>query len=369
MKCRRHVLAEADRAALVATVVSAVRAGRLCALPTETVYGLLVRPQDAAAVARVRALKGRAAEHEFTWHCADAAAAQRLCPTDDPRARRLVARYWPGPLTLVLPGPRGGTLGVRVPAHDFTRAVLAELAEPVWLTSVNRTGEPPLCDPETIGREFGGGIDELIDDGPSPLGTASTVVRCTGPELEVLREGILSADEVLQAASATVVFVCTGNTCRSPLAEVLARQRLAKDLGIAPEAVLRRGLGFVSAGTATLEGMPASDGSRLVAGELQLDLEAHRSRPLTEELVGRSSRVYCLSESHLQAVLALVPAAAGRTELLRPDGLDIADPFGGELDAYRRARDQIASAVEARLPEWRALLGPGAGSAGRGRAP
>lgn len=356
MTLRRVPLATADRARLAAEVASALQQGQLCVLPTETVYGLALRPDVASAVARARAVKGRAAQHEFTYHLAAAADAKALGRVDDLRVQRLLARYWPGPLTIVVPGTAGGTVGLRVPAHEFTRAVIAAAGAPLWLTSVNRSGEPPLCDPATIAAAFGDDVALLVDDGPSALGTASTVVRCTGVELEVLREGILARDEVLRTAAATVLFVCTGNTCRSPLAAALAAAAMAKALGTTADHLAARGLVFASAGSGTLDGMPASDGSLAVGAERGLDLGNHRSSQLTREMVDRATRIVCLAPSHQDAVRQLVGDAAGKVSLLRPDGHGIADPYGGNLTVYRRARDEIATAVAQRLQEWRGLL-------------
>ncbi len=356
MGFRHTALATADRRQLAAAVAAELRRGELCVLPTETVYGLALLPKLAAAVARARALKGRAVGHEFTFHLAAAVDVDGLATATDPRVKRLIARYWPGPLTLVLPGRDGSPTGLRVPAHDFTREVITAVGSPLWLTSVNRTGEPPLCSPTAIAAEFGARLALLVDDGPSPLGLASTVVRCIGPELEVLREGILARADVLGTAAATVLFVCTGNTCRSPLAEVLARDLVAKALSVAPAALLARGLAFRSAGTGTAVGLPASDGSLAAARELGLDLSEHRSTQLTPELCARVDRILCLSPAHRQAVLDLAPDAAAKTTLLRPDGAAIADPYGADLPVYRQTRDEIAAALTPRSDEFRRLL-------------
>jgi len=343
---------------LLEQLVVALRAGQLCVLPTETVYGLAVQPDNAAAIARARVLKGRDEQHEFTWHLSCAADASDLARVDDVRVQRLFERYWPGPLTLVLPTvtDQAKTIGLRVPAHDFTRAVIAASGKALLLTSVNKTGAAPLCDAALIERQLEGQIDLLVDDGVSPVGMASTVARCIGPELEILRQGILSSGDVLSAAAANILFVCTGNTCRSPLAEAFARQRMADRLAVASDAVLARGLNFCSSGTATLPGVPASEGSLTGAAELGIDLSAHRSSALTPQLLDQADRIYCLSHSHRLAVLELAPEAADKTMLLHHSGDDISDPFGHDLQTYRAARDEIIRAIDARLGEWSTLL-------------
>ena len=352
MRCERRLLTKQDRAALVATAVRHLQAGELCVLPTETVYGLALLPSHGGAQDKARRMKGRAQDHHFTYHLAATADAERLVGPLPERVAALVKRYWPGPLSLVLPGKAGADIGLRVPAHDFTRAVIAAAGEPLWLTSVNPTGAPPLVDAAEIETQYGEHLALIVDDGPSPLGTASTVVRVNGRRLQVLREGILSANEVLETAAERIVFVCSGNTCRSPLAEALARDLTARRLGVAPGEVLSHGFSFASAGTSTYDGMPASENSAIAADEIGLDLSGHQSRQIDHDLVDRADRIYCLGESHRRAILAEVPQAAGRVHMLRPDGRDIADPYGGELQVYRRARDEIRAAIGQRLAQW-----------------
>ncbi|MCA8973508.1 MAG: Sua5/YciO/YrdC/YwlC family protein [Planctomycetes bacterium] len=336
----------------MAEAATRLRAGELCALPTETVYGLAVLPSHDAAVRKARALKGRAVAHPFTWHVAKRDDLHDLVATVGPRIERLVRRYWPGPLTLVLDGKDGHTIGVRHPAHAFTREVIAACGEPLWLSSVNRTGEEPLVDAAAICAQFGDELALVVDDGPSALGIASSVVLATGDKLEVLREGIVSRDEVLAAAADLIVFVCTGNTCRSPLAEALARDLTARTIGCEPDDVLAHGYAFASAGTGTMDGVPASDGSLAAAQELGLDLTAHRSRAVGPALVEAATRIYCLGASHRRALLAEFPQATDKVWMLRQDGLDIRDPYGAELRVYRKVRDEIRAAIGARLREW-----------------
>jgi protein-tyrosine phosphatase len=347
-----RALHAADVEALVAEAATRLRRGELVVLPTETVYGLAALPSHAAAVARLRAWQGRDGEPAFTWHIAARQDLHQLARAVPATVSRLVERYWPGPLTVVVPGRAADSVGVRLPAHDFTQRVIRAVGEPLWLTSVNRAGEPPAVEVGPIVAAHGDRLQLVIDDGPSPLGIASTIVRATGPRLEILREGILSTADVLQTAAELVLFVCTGNTCRSPLAAALALDLTAHELGVAPAEVLAYGLRFDSAGTSAYPGLPASEGSLAVAAELSLDLGSHRSQPLEPALLRRASRVYCLGRGHLRAILAEAPDAADKLAMLRPDGLDIADPYGGDVRAYRRVRDEIRAAIAARLGEW-----------------
>ena len=138
-----------------------------------------------------------------------------------------------------------------------------------------------------------------------------------------------------------VLFVCTGNTCRSPIAAAIARQ-------VAEE----RGLGDIvaaSAGTSAVDGQPASDGALLVGLERQLDLTAHRARQLTPELVDRADLILVMGSHHLERVEAL--GGGGKAHLLTDyssrtnDGRPVEDPFGGDLAAYRATVDQLYAEI------------------------
>ncbi len=134
-----------------------------------------------------------------------------------------------------------------------------------------------------------------------------------------------------------LLFVCTGNTCRSSMAEVMARQ-------IAAEAALI-GYAFVSAGTWAAPGSPASEHARRVVAEYGLDLESHRARLLTREVIEEADLILTMTAAHKEQVLQLFPAAEGKVFTLLRFGWgqagDVADPFGGDIDAYRQAAAQI----------------------------
>ncbi len=169
--------------------------GGVVAFPTETVYGLGVLYGDAAAAARLRALKGRDAAKPFQVLVAGVAAAERLARLT-PAARRVLTTFWPGALTVILPAlaPEGAgdapaTIGLRAPDHQWLQSLLRALPTGVTATSANLAGEPPATDAAAALAALGDKVDLVVDGGPSAIGQASTVVSLVGDSLKILRPG------------------------------------------------------------------------------------------------------------------------------------------------------------------------------------
>ncbi len=169
-----------------------VRAGEVIGFPTDTVYGLIALPTSAE---RIYAIKRRPEEKRLIVMAASPPALEPLVVVT-PQARAYMERYWPGPLTLVLPAhdPPDATLGVRVPDHPLALALLREVGEPVLTTSANLSGRPPARTAAEAALE---GLAAVLDGGPAPGGTPSSVVSLAGPDPEVLREGAIPGRELL----------------------------------------------------------------------------------------------------------------------------------------------------------------------------
>jgi L-threonylcarbamoyladenylate synthase len=203
-----------------------LRGGGLVAFPTETVYGLGANALDAAAVERVFAAKGRPATNPLIVHVGDVEQASSLAAGWPPVAEKLAARFWPGPLTLVVTRrpevpsavtASGPTVAVRVPAHPVALALLKSVNLPIAAPSANRSGELSPTTAAHVRTSLGDRIDVLLDGGACPGGLESTVVDVTGEGVRLLRPGLISVAQLEAVVGPVVVgTVQPGSPLPSP---------------------------------------------------------------------------------------------------------------------------------------------------------
>ena len=196
----------------LAAAQAALARGGVVVYPTETFYGLGARALVAAAVAKVALLKGRDATKPIAVIVSEAAMLDQLVQRVPEPAGRLIARFWPGPLTLVLPARVGlpahltagsDLVGVRVSSHPVAHALAAALGEPITATSANRGGEPPACDIATAEHAFGARVDVYVDGGVLAGGSGSTVVVVGDDAVRVIRAGAVSLAALRDALGTT----------------------------------------------------------------------------------------------------------------------------------------------------------------------
>jgi len=183
-----------------------IRAGRVVAIPTDTLYGLAADPFSDAAVDALFAAKGRPAERAVPLIAGDREQVERVLGRLTPLGAALAERGWPGPLTLVVAAPRSlaagvtggtGTVGVRVPNHAVARAIARAAGGPVTATSANISGQPATDDPDRVEAALGGRIEMLVDVGRTAGGLPSTIVDVTGAEPRLIRAGAVPWDEMV----------------------------------------------------------------------------------------------------------------------------------------------------------------------------
>jgi L-threonylcarbamoyladenylate synthase len=272
----------------IAQAAAVLHAGGLVAFPTETVYGLGANALDAAAVSRIFEAKGRPASNPLILHVAEAAQAQLVVAAWPESGARLAERFWPGPLTLVL--PRGGaiphivtaggpTVAVRVPAHSVAQALLKTAGLPIAAPSANRSSGVSPTRAEHVVRDLGGRVDMILDAGPTPGGLESTVLDLTTLPPRLLRPGLVAPGEIEAIIGPILVSTKRAPSGRAPLPSpgMLARH-------YAPRAVLE---------CATDDGWERVDAlcrQGLRVGWLTFTVNRHQSRPglLTEVMPGNA---------------------------------------------------------------------------------
>ena len=184
----------------IAQAAERLRAGAVIAFPTDTLYGVGARASDAAAVARLYRVKRRPAGQPMVWLVTDRAQVERFAVVS-PAATELMDRYWPGPLTLVLPAlvpTDGSTVAVRAPDHDVALALLTSLGEPIASSSANPAGQPPPIDADQVIAGWDDELDLVLDGGPCRIGRPSTILDLSGATPRILRQGAIPSTELIR---------------------------------------------------------------------------------------------------------------------------------------------------------------------------
>lgn len=201
----RSIDARLPDAATLAEAAAILRRGGLVAFPTETVYGLGANARDANAVTTLFAAKGRPSANPLIVHVSDIAMARDLTKYWSDLADRLVQRFWPGPLTIVLPRNEkvpdivtagGPTVGLRMPAHPVALGLIRAAGLPVAAPSANRSGEISPTQAVHVLRSLGGRIGMILDAGPTTVGLESTVIDLTSAPPRILRPGHITRAEL-----------------------------------------------------------------------------------------------------------------------------------------------------------------------------
>ena len=355
------ISAAEDPRDVVHEIVQTLAEGELAGLPTETGYVVAAHALQAVAVERLARVRQRIGIARSVLSLKSPQEALDYVPQMGPLGRKLIRRFWPGPVTLLFADPTGpglaaalpqearaevvkdAEIALRVPAQELTANVLRLLPAPLVITGDVPGPTSRFSAAADLGKAAADDVAIIADSGQCRYDLPTTLVRVADRRWQVVHEGVASTRTLNRLAGTMYLFVCTGNTCRSPMAEGLFRKLLAERLGCAEEELVDRGYVVVSAGVAAGSGSPASPEAIEILRGRGVDLRGHESQPVTARLLSQADRIFTMTRSHRDLLIREFPETEPRTRLLASDGSDVIDPLGAGLDEYRDCAVQIES--------------------------
>ena len=353
---------------VVHRAVACLAGGGIVGLPTEAGYALASSTLQLAALDRLRSISTAEVGRRVTLLLrSEGEAADWAFPLTE-LGCRFARRAWPGPVALVVPAAsrdrgltsrlpesakailiHGDKIALRVPSDGFLREVIRLSPGPIaTLDFAARSVDGATWD---VSRPDVATLDMVIDAGRKAGNLGATFVSIDEDRWNLDLAGAVPESEIAAMAGTILLFVCTGNTCRSPMAEALCKAMLAKRLGCHVDALVERGYVVISAGVAASDGTPAASHAIDAMASRGGSLKRHASRRATDALIRQADLIFALASEHLEVVLDHVPDVAEKVRLLHPEGFDILDPIGSDLANYLETAREIEDSLSHVLDE------------------
>ncbi|WP_459558529.1 arsenate reductase/protein-tyrosine-phosphatase family protein [Lacunimicrobium album] len=362
-------------------VVAQLESGGVVAVPTEWSYALFASAIDPLAVQKMMDFEALCASGavDEDWHTSslclvEGGQVQDYASTMTPFMQRFLERCWPGPIDVFVPANEsengnllsvlpeitrefisapGGRIHCSCPSHPFVREIVTQAEFPLIQLA------PGICSTGRTASEIidiNHGVLEqtsmIVDDGPTRYHQPATHVTLDGDSWGMLSSGLVHETTIKRMLNQMILFVCTGNTCRSPMAEGVCRSLLARRLKCSTDELIDRGFNVLSAGISAVEGQTATAHAVELLLSRGIDLTTHFSRQISHEMLAQPDFIFTMTQGHRQALLSVVPELAGRVDLLSPDHEDIIDPYGGSQADYQQCLQLIESALQRRIDQF-----------------
>lgn len=330
-------------------VAKASREGKVVCFPTETVYGVGAPMSTPGLYEKLMGMKLASGQRIPAYHIGDWGMLDSLRVPQTPVFRYLARTFWPGPVTLIVKDEAGKTLAIRYPRNLLATALINSAGEPFLAASASL--QVPAKTPDVVLTSLRGQVDYVIDSGPCELGLDSTVVDLTDEKNPLITrkgplapevENVLAKVRTGRFARRKVLIVCTGNSCRSPMAEGWLKDELERR-GLSDE------IEVSSCGVGTRDGMPATPEAVFVMKNREVDISNHRSHQCTREDILGADVILAMSQQHALFITSMMPASRDKIKVL-----NVMDPIGMSLPVY----EDVMNVIEKKMNSlWFDIVG------------